>query len=441
MQQPTALQRIIQVYFDDPAKTLAVKSGTQVLRQEGYNDRLYWVKSGKLAGFMHDEKGEQTARIFRAEPGMFFGVHSFFSRTLVASTTVIAEEDSELAWIDSSTGAVDAAQYGSLSEQFMPVMVHELAKRQVLAGQQAIAKEKALQKLYAAEQMTTLGQLAAGIAHELNNAIGVLSSKTDGMQGTVRQYLARHQPELSPFLADGLDQGQAATSSQVRQRARALQQQYALAREPARQLARAVPDGEVPAAWLADLDESLAAWELGRDLHDMRLAAQHASSIVRSVKQLGGGDQARQPGVDINDTLHKSLSLLQSNLRRVSVVLRPAALPLLTASSTELVQVWVNIIKNACDAMAETRAPQLEIITRCSRRRVTVLISNNGPMIDEAIRHKVFHPNFTTKKGGLSFGLGLGLSIVQRIVHSYGGSISLKSEPDMTQFRIHLPIA
>ncbi|MEJ2763131.1 ATP-binding protein [Photobacterium sp. MCCC 1A19761] len=441
MQQPMALQRIIEVYFGDPARTLVVKSGTQVLRQDGYNDRLYWVKSGKLAGYMHNESGEQTARIFRVDPGMFFGVHSFFSRTLVASTTVIAEEDSELAWIDSTTTAVDAAQFGSLTEQFMPVMVHELAKRQVLAGQQAIAKEKALQKLYAAEQMTTLGQLAAGIAHELNNAIGVLSSKTEGVEAAVRQYLAQHQPELCPFLISGIDEGQATTSSQVRQRARALQQTYGLAREPARQLARAVPEGEVPPAWLANLEDALAYWEMGRDLHDMRLAARHAAGIVRSVKQLGGVDQTRQPGVDVNDTLHKSLSLLQSNLRRVNVVLQPAELPSLTASTTELVQIWVNIIKNACDAMAETQAPELEIVTRSSRRRISVIISNNGPMIDEAIRHKVFHPNFTTKKGGLSFGLGLGLSIVQRIVHSYGGSISLRSNPDRTQFRIHLPIA
>ncbi|GHA60493.1 ATP-binding protein [Photobacterium aphoticum] len=442
MHQPKALQRIVDVYFRDPARTTAVKAGTHVLSQDGYNDKLYWVKKGELSGYLNtDDDSEMTAKVFRVEQGMFFGVHSFFAQTLMASTTVIAEKDSELAWIDLETQPVEPETYGSLSEQFMPVMVHELARRQMLTGLQAIEKEKALQQLYAAEQMTTLGQLAAGIAHELNNAVGVLSSKTEGLQNGICRILDESKPHVSPFLDLGICTGQSATSAEVRQRAKQLQQDMGLGRDQARQLARALPEGEVPDFWLKNVDEALQYWDMGRDLHDMRLAAKHATSIVRSVKQLGGTDTARQPDVDVNDTIHKSLSLLQSNLRRVDVVLRPAILPPITASTTELVQVWVNIIKNACDAMEETEHPQIEIITRYSKNRLLITISNNGPMIDEATRRKVFQPNFTTKKGGLSFGLGLGLSIVQRIVHSYGGTIALKSDPEKTKFRIKLPIA
>ena len=441
MHQPKALQRIIDVYFREPERTIAVKTGTQVLKQDGFNDRLYWVKKGELSGYLQTEDSDLTARVFRVEQGMFFGVHSFFARTLAASTTVIAEKDSELAWIDLSTEAVEPEAYGSLSEQFMPVMVHELAQRQMLTGIQALEKEKALQKLYAAEQMTTLGQLAAGIAHELNNAVGVLSSKTEGLQSVLCHILDENKPEVSPFLELGLCDGQSSSSAEVRKRARELEGKYQLSRDQAKQLARAQPKGEVPAYWLDNLDEALQYWDMGRDLHDMRLASKHAASIVRSVKQLGGTDNVRQPDLDINDTIHKSLSLLQSNLRRVNVVLRPAVLPAITASATELVQVWVNIIKNACDAMEDTIDPQIEIITRHSKNRLLITISNNGPMIDEATRRKVFQPNFTTKKGGLSFGLGLGLSIVQRIVHSYGGTIALKSDSEKTKFRIKLPIA
>ncbi|MGF1725558.1 ATP-binding protein [Photobacterium nomapromontoriensis] len=441
MHQPKAMQRIVDVYFRDSTRSHSVKAGTQVLVQDGYNDKLYWVKKGELSGYINSESHELTAKVFRVEQGMFFGVHSFFAQTLMASTTVIAEKDSELAWIDLDTKAVEPEIYGSLSEQFMPVMVHELAQRQMLTGLEALEKEKALQKLYAAEQMTTLGQLAAGIAHELNNAVGVLSSKTESLQNGICCLLEEIKPQVSPFIDLGICTGQTATSAEVRQRAKELQQALNLGRDQARQLARALPDGEVPDYWLVDLDTALQYWDMGRDLHDMRLAAMHATSIVRSVKQLGGTDTARQPDVDINDTIHKSLSLLQSNLRRVNVVLSPAVLPTITASTTELVQVWVNIIKNACDAMEQTEHPQIEIITRYSKNRLLITISNNGPVIDEVTRRKVFQPNFTTKKGGLSFGLGLGLSIVQRIVHSYGGTIALKSDSDKTKFRIKLPIA
>ena len=213
-----------------------------------------------------------------------------------------------------------------------------------------------------------------------------------------------------------------------------------MSREQARILARALPSGDVPANWLVDINAALECWDTGRDLRDIRLAARHAASIVRSVKQLGGGDHARIPNVDINDTLHKSLALLQSNLRAVEVVLRPAILPPVTASVTELVQIWVNLIKNACDAMEHTDNPQIEIATRSVKNKLLVIITNNGPIIDEATRRKIFNPNFSTKKGGLSFGLGLGLAIVQRIVNSYGGTIVVKSDHQHTTFRIKLPI-
>ena len=68
-----------------------------------------------------------------------------------------------------------------------------------------------------------------------------------------------------------------------------------------------------------------------------------------------------------------------------------------------------------------------------------VSISNNGPAIPEEIHEKIFNPNFTTKKLGLDFGLGLGLSIVRRLVDSYNGTIELVSNETETTFTINLP--
>ncbi|WP_342353067.1 cyclic nucleotide-binding domain-containing protein, partial [Photobacterium swingsii] len=111
MHQPEALQRIIDVYFREPSRTEAVKASTQVLTQGGFNDRLYWVKKGELSGYLTNETSGMTAKVFHVQQGMFVGVNSFFSKTLMSSTTVIAEKDSEIAWIDMSTSAVDTEQY------------------------------------------------------------------------------------------------------------------------------------------------------------------------------------------------------------------------------------------------------------------------------------------------------------------------------------------
>nr|MBN8115247.1 histidine kinase [Vibrio vulnificus] len=79
-----------------------------------------------------------------------------------------------------------------------------------------------------------------------------------------------------------------------------------------------------------------------RDLHDLRLAAKHSVGIVKSVNQLGRADIRLDEEVDLNSTIYRALALLQSDLRRVSVRMRPGSLPIIKGSQTEWVQVWIN---------------------------------------------------------------------------------------------------
>ncbi|EGR2352170.1 ATP-binding protein [Vibrio alginolyticus] len=435
----TKLDALVQRYFNHLERRLTVLSGSVLIEQAGYNDRLYYVLSGELAGY-YAEDDKKPIQVFSASQGAFIGVHSFFSGTWTASSTVIAQTDVELAWIQRDTPAVEEATYGPLTTQFMPVMVNELSRRQRRAMQEALAKEKALQKLHTAEQMTTLGQLAAGIAHELNNAIGVVSSKSERLETVIMELLEEVHPEASQFFDFGLMQGQKVSSSEARKRGRHFEKYYGLTKEVARDLARAVPNNFLSEHWLKRPEEAIRFWQMGRDLHDLRIASKHTVGIVRSVKQLGRTDIDLDEAININDSINRALALLQSDLRRVSVRFSPADLPAFTGSQTELVQVWVNILKNACDALGETEKPGIEIHTRESKGKILVTIANNGPEIDEATRRKIFRPNFTTKKGGLSFGLGLGLSIVKRIIAGYNGSIVVKSDSEKTIFRIKLPV-
>ncbi|MCQ9070811.1 ATP-binding protein [Vibrio sp. 1557] len=435
----TKLDALVQRYFNHLERRLTVLSGSVLIEQAGYNDRLYYVLSGELAGY-YAEDDKKPIQVFSASQGAFIGVHSFFSGTWTASSTVIAQTDVELAWIQRDTPAVEEATYGPLTTQFMPVMVNELSRRQRRAMQEALAKEKALQKLHTAEQMTTLGQLAAGIGHELNNAIGVVSSKSERLETVIMELLEEVHPEASQFFDFGLMQGQKVSSSEARKRGRHFEKYYGLTKEVARDLARAVPNNFLSEHWLKRPEEAIRFWQMGRDLHDLRIASKHTVGIVRSVKQLGRTDIDLDEAININDSINRALALLQSDLRRVSVRFSPADLPAFIGSQTELVQVWVNILKNACDALGETEKPGIEIHTRESKGKILVTIANNGPEIDEATRRKIFRPNFTTKKGGLSFGLGLGLSIVKRIIAGYNGSIIVKSDSEKTIFRIKLPV-
>jgi len=436
----TDIERLQRLYFSDPVRRRQLAAGEVLLEQHAANHRLYLLLSGRVEGQYQGGPEEEWLPILTVEPGNFMGVHSFFSRSYVSYCRLQALEPCDIAWIDCDIQPQETEQYGSLTEQFMPVIMEELKQRQLKINRAYLEQVRIERQLLKAETMSTLGELAAGVAHELNNAIGVVTRTSSYLTDYMGRWLAKLHPEGERLFRQGLEGAPLRSTADLRAQARQLQTEFKLSPDKARQFARILNGEPASRARLAELEAGAEFWDLGRDCHDMILASRHAASIVRSVKQLGAGAGERRPGVYLVETIEQALTLLKSSLRRVNVELSMSALPAIPANETEWVQVWVNIIKNACDALQEQSEPRIWIRSRCLPTELEIVVGNNGPAIPPALLARIFEPHFTTKRQGHAFGLGLGLAIVKRLVESYGGSLSVNSQATETQFCVRIPI-
>lgn len=449
------INRLKTVYFSDPQKRITLEKGKILVRQGELNQRLYLIISGTVSGsrFLDNDYAGHTPgssfEMFQGQTGTFVGVQSFFSQLYRSFSEVVAKSDIEAAYIDISTPAVEAHKYGSLFEQFVPVMLYELALRNFNLLEKLFENEAALNRLHRTEMNATLGQLAAGLAHELNNAISVLDRKTRFVSDFIEETLKRYLPSEYQLYHYGKENQPVFSGKEFRALSLKYEKRLGLSSTIARILARIAPTESelesLPPNFIKHLKRNYRFWELGRDIDDMLIAAKHSSGVVKSVKVLGGYSGQRKTHFRLNDTLFQAFALLKPNLRNVNLEARLGEIeesPLMYGDEAEFIQIWVNIIKNACDAMqiAQTLDPVIHVHWISTEKEVEIQIKDNGPGIPETLKPRVFHPDFTTKKEGLSFGLGLGLAIVSRVVNTYNGEISFESEPGRTIFKVKLPI-
>ena len=289
-----------------------------------------------------------------------------------------------------------------------------------------------------------MGKWAAGIAHELNNAISVLRGNSKWLSGTIADLIKDEEIHYYRHFDLGLENGRSLSSRDVRKRSKEIKDRFDLDEKSAQMLAQTGLNQKSIKNIIDDSQSNIQTthlfWEIGATLHDMSIASQQAAHVVNSVRELAQKSE-RKSNQNVNESINEALILLQSCTRSVNVKLNLASIPLIEADKGELVQIWSNIIKNACDSMAQAKTinPELRISSFGKEGKIVVKIQDNGPGISKNLLPKIFQPNVTTKVNGLSFGLGLGLTIVQRLVGSYGGSISVKSNPGKTTFIVKLP--
>lgn len=171
-------------------------------------------------------------------------------------------------------------------------------------------------------------------------------------------------------------------------------------------------------------------------------SSQKIAEIVRALKFYAYTDRDKVDAVQINDSIQTALILLRSRLQHGITVMTDFAedLPEIMCTS-EIHQVWTNVLNNACDAIEEMGRDyngEISISTRKSDDSIVITIADNGIGMPEDNKEKIFDPFFTTKDIGK--GTGLGLSIVSGIIKKHGGAISVVSRRFHTQFEIVLPV-
>jgi signal transduction histidine kinase len=311
------------------------------------------------------------------------------------------------------------------------------------------------------ESLVTLGTLAAGIAHEINNPAAAASRAVVGLEMEFRSLLLSErqlvQKDISPEEFAELD----ALRSELQPAdldplARADREQELVTWLNHNRVARAwiiapqLAAAGVDLAWCARAATILegSALESGLEwvastfsvatlLSEAKESTRRISELVAAVRSYTQMDRASMQRVDVTDGLNSTLVMLGHRLRGVTVVRDFGTdVPLIEAYAGELNQVWTNLIDNAVDAMGESGT--LRVATRVEDGEVVIEIADTGPGMPPDVAARAFEPFYTTKDVGK--GTGLGLDIARRIiVERHRGQIMIDSRPGETVLRVKLP--
>ncbi len=337
-----------------------------------------------------------------------------------------------------------------LSNVLVRVLLASLAGRlrqadalQVELDQSLAALSAARAQLIATARFTAAGEIAAGMAHELNNPTSALQRGLDHLLDDVAAVV-----DDRAVLAVARRQLEAPARSSAEQRAlrRELTELLGDRRLAERMLEIGVTEPEqlaeladVPEAELARLE---SAARLGRTVRNLATAATGIGELVGALRAYLRGEDGEGPllpDVDLSEGIDAALRLMGHRLDAVTVERRYDQAPTVTARPGAMQQVWANLVTNALDAMGDRG--RLEIHLRpVDDHHVVVTVTDDGPGIDPGLLPRIFEPRFTTKDGKVAFGMGLGLSICRQIVEGHGGTIGVDSRPGRTTFTVRLPV-
>ncbi|HHU38637.1 MAG TPA: cyclic nucleotide-binding domain-containing protein [Propionibacterium sp.] len=446
-----------------PRPRIHLPEGVRISREDLDMDQLFIVVSGRVSLAVRSSTGGSLT-LNHTSTGPIIGLLALTDRRgsmVTARTTTpceivqltVEQLDKALA-SNPRVGAILATlAFRALSARLRRAQSDRVAKTELNRKLQQTLNElrQARADLVAQARMATLGEIAAGIAHELNNPVAALTRTAE--------HLAEDLPRLlgsDPVAADVLQQARSGRQLDARDERAARRAVDAVVKDPVlarRLVAAGVTDPlQVRRLVRGKKDDALQHVELaagvGAALHSLEIAASHIASLVEGLRRHARPDSSEetehQP-IDVLETVRAALLLLGHRLQDVRVGVDAAPdVPAVLGASADLVQVWTNLVTNAVDAMSDAGELRITLDRVTDERRVgwaRVRVEDNGPGVPAELQEHVFEPRFTTKHGVVRFGLGLGLGIAHTIVHNHHGTIGLESRPGRTVFEVRLPAA